>query len=512
MIGTLDRALGRITMYRLVWMTLAALLLIALGYSAAGLIFFTPLEILATAVVAVVSTTGVTWLIATAVRSPAHLESSLVTGLLIAFLLFPSAEPRALLVVALVGAVAAASKYVLAWRGRHLFNPAAVAVLLIALAQGLLEGTALDGSLTAAAWVLPTGALWPWVLVASLLIVARVRRWSIFLVFVLVASAVSVGQSVLVNGQDAGAALMSVLTAYPFVFAGAFMLTEPLTLAPRRSQQIVVAVVAALLTSVPFHLGLLYSSPELGLVVGNAIAFAFAYRQRRRLSLELRSSSEIAPGITEYRFRPRVPVPFEAGQWLELDLPHRADSRGSRRTFSIASAPADGEIAIATRSPEKPSSFKRALAGLEPGASVRATSVGGDFVLPADPSTPLLLVAGGIGITPFASQLRAIADGQERDVVVVYAAARIEDVAYRELLRESGARVVLVSRETPSSLPEGWTHVPGRLSAEKLADAVPDAPRRTGLVSGSPSFVDSVRGALRAAGAKSVRTDAFAGY
>ena len=31
MIGTLDRTLGRITMYRLVWMTLAALLAVALG-------------------------------------------------------------------------------------------------------------------------------------------------------------------------------------------------------------------------------------------------------------------------------------------------------------------------------------------------------------------------------------------------------------------------------------------------------------------------------------------------
>lgn len=52
----------------------------------------------------------------------------------------------------------------------------------------------------------------------------------------------------------------------------------------------------------------------------------------------------------------------------------------------------------------------------------------------------------------------------------------------------------------------------GRLTAELLADVVPDAGRRVGYVSGSPSFVDSVRGALRGAGAKRIRTDAFAGY
>lgn len=500
MIGTLDRALGRVTMYRLVWTTLAALLVLAVGYAAAGLIFSTPFELIASTLVAVVSTSLVSVVLARAFGTRAHLESSLVTGLLIACLLFPTADPQGLAVIALVGAIAAASKYLLAWRGRHVFNPAAVAVLIIAFT-----------GLNAGVWWIASGALWPWVVLGALLVVARVRRWSIFLVYVAVAGAVSVWQSVQ-NGQEVGAALALVLTAYPFVFAGAFMLTEPLTLAPRRSQQLVIAVVAALLSSVPFTLGPIYASPELGLVVGNALAFAFAYSARRRHSLELRSSSVIAPGITEYRFRPRTPVRFEAGQWLELDLPHRADGRGSRRTFSIASAPVDDEIAVAMRTPEKASSFKRALAALEPGAVVRATGVGGDFVLPADPAVPLLLVAGGIGITPFASQLRSIASGPSRDVVVVYAAPRLEDVAYRELLRESGARVVLVSREAPASLPEGWSHLPGRLTAERLAEAVPDAPRRLGYVSGSPSFVDSVRGALRSAGAKRIRTDAFAGY
>ncbi|KZX22780.1 FAD-dependent oxidoreductase [Rathayibacter tanaceti] len=511
MIGTLDRALGRVTTYRLVWTTLTALLLVAVCYSAAGLIFFSPLEIIATAAIAVVATVGATYAVSRLVRRPAHLESSIITGLLIAFLLFPTSEPQALLVVALVGVVAAVSKYVLVWRGRHLFNPAAVAVLLVALVQGLLADTPLAGSLTAAAWVLPTGVMWPWVLVGSLLVVARVRRWAVFVVFVVVASAVSVQQS-LQGGLELGAALTSVLTAYPFVFAGAFMLTEPLTLAPRRSQQLIIAVVAALLASVPFHLGVLYASPELGLVVGNALAFAFAYRQRRSHALQLTSSRTLAPGIAEYRFRSSVPLHFEPGQWLELDLPHRADRRGSRRTFSVSSAPREGEIAIALRMPEKASSFKRTLAALEPGSTLRATSIGGDFVLPTDPSVPLLLVAGGIGITPFASQLRSLAEGPRRDVVVVVAAPSLEDVAYRDLLEESGARVVLRSRETPSSLPDGWSHVTGRLTAEVLADAVPDAGRRVGYVSGSPSFVDAVRGALRGAGAKRIRTDAFPGY
>ncbi|AZZ55742.1 oxidoreductase [Rathayibacter iranicus] len=500
MIGTLDRALGRVTTYRLVWMTLAALLIVTIGYAAAGLVSSTPLEIVASSAVAVGSTALVSAGLARIFRRRAHLESSLVTGLLIACLLFPTADPSGLAIIALVGAIAAASKYVLAWRGRHLFNPAAIAVLIIGVT-----------GLNAGAWWIASGVIWPWVVLGSLLVVARVRRWAVFAVFVLVAGGVSVQQAVQ-HGQDPGPALAQVVTTYPLVFAGAFMLTEPLTLAPRRSQQVIVAVVAALLASVPFRFGVFSATPELGLVVGNALAFVFAFRQRRHLALELTATRTLAPGIAEYRFRTRSPLHFEAGQWLEFDLPHRADRRGSRRTFSVSSAPGDNEITIALRMPERASSFKRALAALEPGGTIRATSVGGDFVLPADPSVPLLLVAGGIGITPFASHLRSLANGQGRDVVVVVAAPSLEHVAYRDLLQESGARVVLFASEAPTKLPTGWSHVSGRLTGALLADAVPDAGRRVGYVSGSPSFVDSVRGALRNAGAKRIRTDAFAGY
>ena len=110
---------------------------------------------------------------------------------------------------------------------------------------------------------------------------------------------------------------------------------------------------------------------------------------------------------------------------MELTLPHRKpDSRGWRRVFSIAAAPGDGApVKFGIRLPEKSSSFKKALLALEPGAKVSGTSVGGDFLLPDDDSK-LLLVAGGIGITPYISQLEQLrASGAKRDVAVVYAIA-----------------------------------------------------------------------------------------
>jgi ferredoxin-NADP reductase len=163
----------------------------------------------------------------------------------------------------------------------------------------------------------------------------------------------------------------------------------------------------------------------------------------------------------------------------------------------------------------KGSSFKRTLAGLEPGDVVSATNVAGDFLLPRDRAVPLLLVAGGIGVTPFVSQLRHEQGTGEapRDAVLVYGLGPAEGLPYREELVRGGVRVVLVSPSAPADLPAGWSHVAAeRLTEDVLREAVPDAARRRAYVSGPPAMVDAVRGALRRLGVRRVRTDHFAGY
>jgi ferredoxin-NADP reductase len=183
--------------------------------------------------------------------------------------------------------------------------------------------------------------------------------------------------------------------------------------------------------------------------------------------------------------------------------------------FSVSSAPAADELTVALTVPERASTYKRALAGLPVGARLRATGLGGDFVLPADPARPLLLVAGGIGVTPFAAHLAALAAaGEQRDVVLLYFVTEHADLAYAEPIRAAGARVLVLS-PTPDQdgLPAGWRHLgERRLSAEVLEEAVPDLAQRDAYVSGPPAMVDGTRALLRRAGARRVRTDAFSGY
>lgn len=498
----LDRVTGKVTMYKLVIICLLVVAVVAFALSFAGLLFYSPIALFATLAVAVGTSYLTNWLFAIIFRLKPHTDSAIITGLLLFFLFFPSTTFKDLSTLALTAAIAMASKYVLAWRGRHIFNPAAIGAVIISLT-----------TLNAAVWWVATSYLLPFVAVSAFLILFRTRRLSFASVFILLAAVLVIGRLILA-GQDPLDAVSTTFTSYPILFFAGFMLSEPLTMPPRRWQQYLMAVVVALLFAIPFHVGPFFNTPELALVVGNLIAFAFG--QRRGLRLTFLGKRQLGPRTWELTFQPARPINFSPGQYMELTLPHRkADFRGIRRVFSISSAPSrDAPITFAITEPSKPSSFKRALLELEPGEEVRGTTVAGDFALPKDTTVPVLLVAGGIGITPFASQLaHAHANGENRDVVVVYSISSAGQLPYADLLEQTGTRVILVAPEPPASLPANWTYAgSGHITRDILAEHVPDLDRRRALVSGPPGLVNDIRVALRSLGAKKVTTDYFSGY
>jgi ferredoxin-NADP reductase len=262
-----------------------------------------------------------------------------------------------------------------------------------------------------------------------------------------------------------------------------------------------------------FRFGAIQSSFQLALIIGNLLAFLVG--QRRGIRLSNLGQEQLSPTSWELSFRPLRRIRFTAGQFIELTLPHQgADVRGLRRTFSIASAPSHDVVKLGIRTAERSSSFKSALLALEPGATVIATAIGGDFVLPKDTAKPVLLVAGGIGITPYVSHLAELeASAEKRDVVLVYSSSSADDLAYAERLNNSDHRVLLVAPSAPAVLPAHWTYLgAGPLSADLLTSAVPDAKSRAAYVSGPPTLVRALRPALRRAGVRSVKTDYFSGY
>jgi len=501
--------LGGISMYRLVFFALVALAVVALGFSFTGLVVPSAAEILASFAVLAIVISAVDAAAQRILRLPWRVESSLVTALILLFVMQPSLTAGGLLGNALAGALASLSKYLIAWRGRHVLNPAAFGAAVVTVL----------GLGSRSSWWVGTPVLAVAVAVLGLLVLWRIEKVRIVMVFLLVVVGVSVVRQA-VLAQSAGTevaiadAVAFAVVHTPYLFLGAFMLSEPLTQPPRRWQQFSVAALVGVLAGWPIPIGDLFTlGQERALLVGNLLAFAFALRGSVRLVLEKRRM--VTPTAQELTFRTKGRLSFLPGQYLELDVPHhRPDARGTRREFSIVSAPADLptlRIAYKNGDQKHPSSYKRALAAAEPGAVLAVTGTWGDFLLPRG-GAPTLMVAAGIGVTPFVSQLRQMQSlGVQRDVVLVYVAAEAAELAFRDELQATGVRAVVFTRDEPADLAENWTWAQGvRLDAAGLERVVPDIAARHAFISGPPRLIADLAPALQKA--RSLTTDAFAGY
>ena len=506
--------IGRFSMYRIVLTSLGALSVFAFAVSFFGLVAPGPLEIVVTLVVLAAACSVVDAGAQRLLKLPWRIESSLITAHILLFIVRPTLEPMALVGVVIAAVAASASKYLLAWRGRHIFNPAAVgATVLTLLSIGM-------PALGASSWWVGTPVLAAPVLITGFFVLARTEKLRVVTVFLVIAVAVAVLRTA-TQYEQAGIAMpiqelfWQILWSSPFLFLGAFMLSEPLTLPPRRWPQFTVAAVVGVLAGFPIDVGQISLGQERALLVGNLVAFAFCLRSAVRLRLQGRE--QLTPTVQQLTFRAKRDLPFAAGQYLELEVPHRhPDARGTRREFSIASAPADlPEVRIAFRDAARgtpQSSYKRALADVTPGTDLPVTGVWGDFVLPHRATSPILMVAAGIGVTPFVSQLRELTlTHQDRDVVLVYVASEAAELAYRADLAASGIPVIVFTRDRPADLPAHWTWARGvRLDAEGLLSVVPDIAARHAYISGPPGLIADLAPALERA--RSITTDAFSGY
>ena len=497
----LDRQLGRVTMYRLVLLVLLVIAAAGLIASALGAVPFTPLGVVVCGAVAVGVSYGANRLFAAIWRLRPHGDSAVVTGLLVFCLFWPVLDVPSVLVIVIAAVAANASKYLLTWRGRHIFNPVAAGAVIVTL-------TRVGG----ATWWIATPVLLPVILLGGLLVLYRVRAFDIAGTVVLVAVPGTV-LFLLAAGSSLPDAVVTAVASYPYLFFAAFMVSEPLTLPPRRWQRVLEGAVIGGVALLPLHIAWIAMAPEIALVVGNAVVFGFGPRRRVRLTLVSRRN--LPGGIGDLVFSPEAPLRFRPGQYIELSLPHRRqDGRGARRMFSAASRPDAPELRIVTRWSRHGSSFKRRLEELEPGQAIAGSAVGGDFLLPRHRDEPLLWIAGGVGITPFASFADDLAArGERRDVVLLQVVHGEGDLLFSPLFRAAGVRVLVVGPpDVVPTLPEGWVHAGDDLARVDLRAQVPDARFRTAFVAGSPAVVAAGRIAARESGVRRVRTDRFVGY
>ena len=491
-----QKKLDSTPMYRTVSIGLAVLVLYAMTLGFWGALPYSGFEQLFSLSTALATAFFVNTLFSTLWRVPVNTESAVITALIIFFLIIPAelASGGWWLIVAAT-TLAMASKFLIAWRGQHLLNPAATGTLLLVVIFAIFP---LEGYFEATWWVGQRELLIPLLLV-GVAVVAKVRKWVPVSLFIVVSLLVYLFEDWRILGAVTESSFTNWLSG-PSLFLAFFMLTEPFTMPPTKPLQAGYgAVVGFISQTTLFSLLGVKMSPELALLLGNMLAYPFTLR--RKLRLPLLEKHAVADNTYEFVFAKPADFTFKAGQYLEWMLPHNgADNRGIRRYFTIASAPSNDTIRLCVRFAPAMSSFKRALRNLKLGETIIASQLAGDFTLPKDATGKIACVAGGIGITPFMSHLEEMEHaGVTYDTTLFYCSNITTEIAYKDRFDELAKRLPLtVVHVLAKEQLDGYET--GFLTTDIIRRRAPDFLARDWYLSGPPSMVNSYKKLLRGLG------------
>ncbi len=501
----IDNLLNKFTMYRVVLYGLTFIALCSFVVSFFKIISFTPAELAVSLFTIIVTCAVVNGVFAKLFKIPANTESVFITAWILFFIIIPTTLVADIYWIVGISALAMASKYLFVFRKQHLFNPAAIALVITG---------ALGSSLSF--WWIATPTLLPVVAIVGFLIVRKIHRFNIVIPFLVVSLTILIGKG-LMEGVGFGALVKEFLLSWPLIFFGTVMLTEPLTTPARKHLQVAYGIVVGILFSLHFEFKSIFSSPELALVLGNI--FSAIASPKHRMVLVFKEKIKLSANMFEFVFTAPRHLKFIPGQYAEWTLFHpNPDTRGNRRYFTLASAPESREVAMGIRLSDPSSSFKKQLCTLAPGDTIMTSSAAGDFVLPRDTSKKIVFVAGGIGVTPFASIMRHLLTTKEkRTITQLYSVRTCEDIAYQPLFDQAEKELGIVTKyivTDTTCVPKGWDTPTGYISDPTVRQLVPDFKERLFYISGPFVMVDATEKLLKKMGVPSsqIKTDFFPGF
>ncbi len=207
------------------------------------------------------------------------------------------------------------------------------------------------------------------------------------------------------------------------------------------------------------------------------------------------SIKEIIPrtaDTTSFRFpRPAV-FDFKPGQYM-LTTIKTPDGKELMHPFSISSSPTDAEFIEFTKKLTQ-SEYSQSLRAMKPGDWARIDGPYGKFTCECE-IEKILLLAGGIGITPFFSIMKYCTDRHlATNMLLLYGVKNENDIAFREQLEEmqqanSNLKVIFVA-EKPGP---AWGGKTGFITAELVKQVVPDFKDRMFFACGPPGMVTAMQ-------------------
>jgi ferredoxin-NADP reductase len=233
----------------------------------------------------------------------------------------------------------------------------------------------------------------------------------------------------------------------------------------------------------------------------------------------LEEKEHVAEGTMAFHLAKPDGFQFKAGQYLDITLvnPPETDPAGNIRSLSIASAPEDKDLLVATRM--RDSAFKRVLSKAGPELEIKIEGPTGSFTLHNNFSKAAVFLAGGIGITPFSSMVRHAAKARlPHRLYLFYSNRRPEDAAFmnvlRQLERENANYKFIPTMTEMNKSRQTWDGEVGFINRDMLLSHLPGLKGPIFYIAGPPGMVAAMREMLTGAGVDEddIRTEEFAGY
>lgn len=235
--------------------------------------------------------------------------------------------------------------------------------------------------------------------------------------------------------------------------------------------------------------------------------------------VKVKNRFPVAERTMAFQFEKPANFIFRPGQWIDITLlnPAETDAEGNVREFSVASAPYEDVLMVATRM--RDTAFKRELAKVPLNTELKIAGPGGDLTLHNDPARTAVFLAGGIGVTPFRSILfHAARQRLPHRILFFFSNRRPEDAPFLvdlQALQKKNPNYTFIPTMTESTNSRNqWNGETGYINKEMLAKYLSTAKSPIYYIVGPPGMVKALHSIVNESGVDDVdiRAEDFSGY
>ena len=252
---------------------------------------------------------------------------------------------------------------------------------------------------------------------------------------------------------------------------------------------------------------------------GAALAASASAGAPRRWSGNLRVAAifQETPNVKTFRLMNPIggalPFDYLPGQFLTVTVP--LGGKPVKRSYTIASSPTRHDYAEITVKREETGQVSKFLDDeVKVGDLIEFSGPSGSFTFTGRECNCILLIAGGVGITPMMSVLRYLLDRSwAGDIFLLFSIGRPEDFIFREEIEYLARRHPNLRVAVTASRAEGtdWKGSRGRISKDLILQSVPDVATRYVHICGPVPMMEAVKVLLAELGvpANRIKSEAF---